>query len=252
MTANSPDSLSRAIASVKAHALGRPTFVFDDSRKPIDVRSNNADSLTQTIATRRVSRITSRFKRHGALYANMRRALRLVETKYILFIQDDMQLVRHIHPQSEVLAHIADVADRHPNPFIYTTFWTDDHALTEAAHLGYVRKRRSSGHYRAYSDVFFGQVKRIQEVFPRLDSESAISSKLVTQCGPMLHLPPRFCISAYMPYLENDLPFERHRKGTAFVALQSPEPEASLPLASLYLDAKTSLGRTVSKPWLYR
>ena len=50
---------------------------------------------------------------HGGLYVNMARALAEVETDYLLFLQDDMQIVRRVHDQD--FADIAAIFDADPD-----------------------------------------------------------------------------------------------------------------------------------------
>ncbi|MBY5994085.1 glycosyltransferase [Ferrimonas balearica] len=90
--------MNNAIESCQRYAAGVPVCVVDD---------NSDDPETRTVLANLPDGVTlfqpppQEENRHGGLYDNMQLALERVDSEWLLFLQDDMQLVRPLAPDDE-------------------------------------------------------------------------------------------------------------------------------------------------------
>lgn len=159
--------LRHCIESVREHAPDLPLTVVDDSSTDQETREVLA-SLPEMV---RVLRPDSTGEgRHGGLYANMQLALEDCRENHLLFLQDDMQLVRALRPEDldyfdAFFAHYPKAAFLNP-VFLKGQRVRRDRRITRLAgeFPVYFRNYPQKSHPRglSYSDAVVADVGRLR------------------------------------------------------------------------------------------
>lgn len=118
MTFNRPAHLANCVESVRRHLPDAQILIMDDASDDPGQRAllSRACSMEGV----RVIGSTGVDGLHGGLYGNMQRALEECPTRFLLYLQDDTQLVRS--PCVEDLQHVADALAPKDSAFVYPFF----------------------------------------------------------------------------------------------------------------------------------
>jgi len=211
--------LSNAIDSCLRYAPGVPVLVIDDNSDDPDtlaVLNNLPEGVSWVKPQARGD------DRHGGLYNNMQQALDSVTSEWILFIQDDMQLVRPL--EQDDAQYIADFFQQFPekgflNPvFLKGQRHKRDNRITrvfEDFH-GYYRHYPEKKNPRgiSYADVVIGHAGRLKAKGWQFSaSEQTNASQANELFGGMGFMAHPFVM--FLP----QVPVYRGKKKTAAVAL---------------------------------
>ncbi|MEL6702133.1 MAG: glycosyltransferase, partial [Pseudomonadota bacterium] len=164
---NRPDYLGDCVASVLRHAPDARLRVYDDGSDDPQTLA-----LLDSLGDRAVRRDPGDTSRHGGLYGNMQFALDQAEGDWLMFLQDDMQIVRDI--TATEMTDMAAIWDAHPRAaFLCPIFWkqarlfrfrrevefraSPDRFVTPEGRLPANRKTTLS-----YFDVAIGHVERLR------------------------------------------------------------------------------------------
>jgi glycosyltransferase involved in cell wall biosynthesis len=159
--------LENAIDSCRRYAPGVPVCVVDD-------HSDDADTLAVLGALPEGVRLlkphAGEQRRHGGLYANMQMALEQIDTEWLLFLQDDMQLVRPLEADDAayIEAFFAAFTDKaFLNPvFLKGQRNRRDRRITRVYDnfAGYYRDYPGKNNFRglSYADVVISHAQRLK------------------------------------------------------------------------------------------
>jgi glycosyltransferase involved in cell wall biosynthesis len=262
--------LQNALESCQRYAAGVPVCVVDDN-------SDDPDTLAVVTAlpagVRLLKPQADEQRRHGGLYDNMQMALEQVDSEWLLFMQDDMQLVRPLENDDEayINAFFAAFADKaFLNPvFLKGQRNRRDRRITRIYDdfPGYYRHYPAKKNFRglSYADVVIAHTQRLKACGWRFrDSELANAAEAQEQFGLMGFMAHPFVM--FLP----QVPVYRGKQKTWAVtqaeqwsgrepkcfAEQPPEkwrqfkqrPLSQLPVAEDFLECTDS---RVKKPYQY-
>lgn len=154
--------LANCVDSFRRHAPWVQITVYDDGSDDPETLLvlKNLDLTVSTVAK-------NSDNRHGGLYGNMNCALKDADAEWILFVQDDMQLIRNIG-QTE-LTVIADLfAEDERRAFVSPLFMKQRsmqrycRRLAPHPHLRAYTKHRDADEAIVYFDVSIGHVSRLR------------------------------------------------------------------------------------------
>lgn len=96
MSYNRGSYLRNLLDSIERHFPRAHTFIVDD-------KSDDAETLKVLEESKHKVHVSSHISenRHGNLYRNMQTALELCNTRYLIFLQDDVQIVRDVSKTDE-------------------------------------------------------------------------------------------------------------------------------------------------------
>ncbi|MGR3436827.1 MAG: glycosyltransferase family 2 protein [Shimia sp.] len=152
---NRPAYLAQCLASLAAQMPGVPVTVYDDrSDDPAQLR------LLEDWGVPVVRPSATEKARHGGLYANMDRALAGTRAEWVLFLQDDMQVVRPFGARDA--DQVAALFDAVPGR-AFVAPWFVKGVRRRRAGRG-LRPEGAAGFagYLAYADVSIGHVARLR------------------------------------------------------------------------------------------
>lgn len=118
MTYNRPAHLQNCLASVRRHLPGVPVLIMDDASD--DPAQISLLAEARTLADVRVIVAKGDAGFHGGLYGNMQRALAECPTRFLLYLQDDTQLVRS--PDARDINHVVQALAPTNAAFVYPFF----------------------------------------------------------------------------------------------------------------------------------
>lgn len=191
---NRGDYLKNCIDSVRHCTKNAELSIFDDG----SVDQNSIEYL-QTLGDRVVHCGDKSAGRHGGLYGNMQRALDRADRKYILFLQDDTQLVRMVDQQD--MDCIESFFDQNPKAAFINPVFLKGHrrrSIEKQVRLvpefeGYFHdisetmKPRPVSMY--YCDVVIAHVERLREIgWHFCESETANAELARTHFSKMLQM----------------------------------------------------------------
>lgn len=211
---NRADYLRHAVQSARVHLPGARIRVFDD---------NSTDPATldylATLGDAVVRSGSPGDSRHGGLYANMQRAFDSAQGRYLLMLQDDVQVVRPVDAQD--MADIDRIFDSDPRcAFVSVLFLKGARMRRYRRMLAPLPERgvydappglpaRLAGKRQAYFDVALWHLDRLR---------AAGWSVLPSEHGNVLRAHDLF---STMPVMRNpfvfycpEVPFYRHRSQT--------------------------------------
>lgn len=203
---NRGDFLKNCVASVEQCAPNCAIHIFDDNSSDPDTRALLAQ-LGETYSVHFPSPQTGGSGKHGGLYANMQAAYEACEPDdLVCFLQDDMQLVRHIAPDE--IAEIDDYLSRVEKPcFVYPAFLkgVNRHKRKNAISFDHTQgfyflssPKKSVGVY--YSDIHICKVRRLRAVgWKFMAKESGNEQIAKNLLGKMAYLRNPFVF--YLPYV---------------------------------------------------
>jgi glycosyltransferase involved in cell wall biosynthesis len=118
MTYNRPAHLRNCLASVRRHLPGAPVLMMDDaSDDPAQLALLQEARQTDGV---RVIVASGDAGFHGGLYGNMQRALAECDTRFLLYLQEDTQLVRS--PDATDMDHVEQALAPGDAAFVYPFF----------------------------------------------------------------------------------------------------------------------------------
>jgi len=118
MTYNRPAHLQNCLASVRRHLPGAPVLVMDDASD--DPAQLAILEQAKHVPGCRVIVASGEDGFHGGLYGNMQRALSLCDTRFLLYLQEDTQLVRS--PDAVDMNHVEQALAPSAAAFAYPFF----------------------------------------------------------------------------------------------------------------------------------
>lgn len=205
--------LQNCVESCLSCFEGARIIVYDDDSDDL----NTLEILQEFNAEKVDVRSTNYQKkraRHGALYRNMQRALSDCTTPYLVFLQDDMQIVRRV--EHATLETIASAFDDPDIAFIRTQFFKQMDVLRFTPHFheksmeGLILPIGTYGECdidHSYCDVMVADVEKLRNVdwsFQRLERGNQHLAKAHFKYMPYLRKPFVF----YCP----EVPSYRDRK----------------------------------------
>jgi len=186
--------LHNCVQSIEQCAPGQVLTVYDDG-------SDDAETLKVLAALNErhtvvLPRRAAGSAKHGGLYANMQRALdEQPAGSIVCFVQDDMQLVRHLG-SDELDAIQAHFAAAHPAGLLHPAFLKGSNREADRVDIRYDpaaagyfcdRHGRSAGAY--YSDILIASVDQLRQINWRFGQRESDNEQLARTCLPqMQHL----------------------------------------------------------------
>ncbi|MBN2759723.1 MAG: glycosyltransferase family 2 protein [Rhodobacteraceae bacterium] len=181
MTYNRPAHLQNCLASVRRHLPGAPVLVMDDASD--DPAQISLLDEARTLADVRVIVASGKAGFHGGLYGNMQHALAECQTQFLLYLQDDTQLVRS--PNATDLDHVAQALAPKDAAFVYPFFiksakkragW----AVTSGNLPGFAQFRSRAGTLRPwnyYADICICDCETLRAADWRFQPSEAANGK---------------------------------------------------------------------------
>lgn len=233
--------LRHCVAAARTYAPGMPLSVVDDASDDpatVDVLRQLPPGVTL------LSGGASDAGRHGGLYANMQRALDACRSDFVLFLQDDMQIVRPL--RDEDTDYIAGFFDRFPraaflNPvFLKGQRARRDQRVTRLApdFPVYFREQPRKAHPRglSYADAVIAHAGRLKAAGWQFSTDEVKNAWQAQRLfGPMGFMAHPFAM--FLP----QVPVYRGKRKTWAVSLAERlggvEPKGFLPLDGPALSA---------------
>ncbi len=184
---NRGDYLANCAASVLRHMAGATFRIHDDASDDPRTRA-----VLAGLAPHLAAPGTGLQSKHGGLYANMQAALDGCATRFLLFLQDDMQVVRPVTAQD--MDEIAAIFDADPaRAFLCPTF-VKGLRLSHAAAMRPLLPLRAWAGSHAYGDVCIADAPRLRAAGWRFAARERLSQDQAARMfAPMPYMATPFC-----------------------------------------------------------